>query len=228
MKVEYRKNFDGFLLRKEIHAVGKSPHEGAAGWTVPRRETVGSVQKCVQRPRPRMPETEALIPLAEARTTRALLRDLFPRRAETSNSSALLLRPSPGESFLEFLANRFPRTTLGHAVLEFGQSLFDDLDMPVWNRNFFGRGCDTMPERLEILDSLLDREVVEPGGRIGDGIRHYELRTCSRRTEESPGPGRSSELGTPARPWSFSFYSNNTGRAMSNKAEQSVIFSLST
>lgn len=187
MKVEYRKNFDGFLLRKEIHAVGKSPHEGAAGWTVPRRETVGSVQKCVQRPRPRMPETEALIPLAEARTTRALLRDLFPRRAETSNSSALLLRPSPGESFLEFLPNRFPRTTLGHAVLEFGQSLFDDLDMPVWNRNFFGRGCDTMPERLEILDSLLDREVVEPGGGLGmvSGIMNFELAADEQRNHQA-------------------------------------------
>ena len=187
MKVEYRKNFDGFLLRKEIHAVGKSPHEGAAGWTVPRRETVGSVQKCVHRPRPRMPETEALIPLAEARTTRALLRDLFPRRAETSNSSALLLRPSPGESFLEFLPNRFPRTTLDQAVLEFGQSLFDDLDMPGWNRNFFGRGCDTMPERLEILDSLLDREVVEPGGGLGmvSGIMNFELAADEQRNHQA-------------------------------------------
>jgi len=43
----------------------------------------------------------------------------------------------------------------------FGESIADDLSMPIWHGNLVRCRCDAVPERLDVSDLLIGRQLVE-------------------------------------------------------------------
>src|SRR4030095_7063238 len=56
------------------------------------------------------------------------------------------------------------------------QALIEDLTVPFGNRNRLGSGCDAVPQRLQVVDLLVDRQIVETGRRQRDWLGHDVLR----------------------------------------------------
>jgi hypothetical protein len=61
----------------------------------------------------------------------------------------------------EILANLAPWTTAAIRL----QSFLDNATMPIGNRNAFGTCSDVIPQALDILELLVDREILETGWR---------------------------------------------------------------
>jgi hypothetical protein len=58
-----------------------------------------------------------------------------------------------------------PRSALRGIGLIGPDSLFEHLAMPIGYRNLFRPGSDPIPERLNVIDLLVDRELIESRGR---------------------------------------------------------------
>ena len=64
-------------------------------------------------------------------------------------------------SSCEAFVNSLPAVTSIRVGFEVLQALPDDFPVPVRNRNRLRAGGDSLPERLQIVDLLVDREVVK-------------------------------------------------------------------
>jgi hypothetical protein len=56
--------------------------------------------------------------------------------------------------------------------VELLQALGDDLAVPVGNKDRLRRGRDSAPQRLQVVDFLVDRQVIETRRREWNGFRH--------------------------------------------------------
>jgi hypothetical protein len=75
------------------------------------------------------------------------------------------------ESFL----NDLPAFTCAWIGVELLQAIIDDLPVPIWNRNRIGRSRDSVPKRLQVVDLLIDRQIVESGRWKRNGVGHVEV-----------------------------------------------------
>src|ERR1700730_15332492 len=79
---------------------------------------------------------------------------------------------------IEFSAKSFLDDIPAVAGLRVGlvilQPLVEDLAMPFRDRNCLGTCCDSVPQRLQIVDLLVDRQVVETRRRQRDRFRHLK------------------------------------------------------
>lgn|SRR6185369_17108194 len=50
------------------------------------------------------------------------------------------------------------------------QAFIENLAMPFGHGYLLGSRCDSVPQRLHVLDLLVDREVIDPGGGSGTGL----------------------------------------------------------
>lgn len=90
----------------------------------------------------------------------------------SSASGAVLQLPE------EIVPNILP----GHCSTGIGtmsrEAVVKDPAMPVWYRDDFRVRDDAIPQRVDVVDLLIDRKVVE-AGRDGEGARHNVLSTES-------------------------------------------------
>jgi hypothetical protein len=56
--------------------------------------------------------------------------------------------------------------------VELLHALVDDLAVPVGNREGLRRGRDSVPQRLQVIDFFVDRQVIETRRREWNGFRH--------------------------------------------------------
>ena len=57
------------------------------------------------------------------------------------------------------------------------EGLADDTSVPFRYRNVLGLGCNSVPERLGIVDLLIDGKCIEPGRWGGDYLEHVRFNT---------------------------------------------------
>ena len=78
----------------------------------------------------------------------------------------------------EAFLNSFPAVTSIWVGFEVLQAVVDDLAVPIGNRNRLRARGDSVPERLQIVDFLFDREVVESRRWKWNGVGHIDVRTA--------------------------------------------------
>jgi hypothetical protein len=71
----------------------------------------------------------------------------------------------------DLLTDLTPRPTLGGVGPICSEAFFENFPVPIGYRNLFRTSCDPVPERLDILELLVRREVVE-FRRDGKSSRH--------------------------------------------------------
>jgi hypothetical protein len=76
------------------------------------------------------------------------------------------------ELLAEPFLNDLPGVTRVGIGLEILQALVDDFVVPVWNRDGLRTRGDSVPQRLQVVDLLVDRQVVETGRRQRDWFGH--------------------------------------------------------
>ena len=72
--------------------------------------------------------------------------------------------------------NSLPDVTSISVGFQLFQAFVEDFTVPIRNRNRVGAGCDSIPQRLHVVDLLFDRQVVEAGRRQWDGFGHKARR----------------------------------------------------
>ncbi len=61
--------------------------------------------------------------------------------------------------------------------------LFQELSLPLVQGYLVGIGRDPVPERLYVVDLVVDGKVVEPRGRHTERLRHFVEYTCGGRDQ---------------------------------------------
>jgi hypothetical protein len=79
------------------------------------------------------------------------------------------LRHSVLELLAELFLNDIPAATDSRNGFEILRAFVEDLALLVRNRNRLRSGGNSAPERLQVIDLFVDRQVVEGGRRKRDG-----------------------------------------------------------
>jgi len=72
--------------------------------------------------------------------------------------------------FFGVVPDDLPAVTRARIVFEILQAFVDDVPVPVGDGNRLGRGRDSVPKRLQVVDLLVDRKIVKSGRRECDGL----------------------------------------------------------
>ncbi len=81
--------------------------------------------------------------------------------AVTSARLSLAARQIPKE----LVANLCPRAGGVSVASILGQPVAEQLQVPIWNADLIGRRGDPIPERLDVVEVLINCQVVEARGR---------------------------------------------------------------
>ena len=85
------------------------------------------------------------------------------------------VRPTVMQIAFDVRAGLMPGATGGEVCVVGCEGLADATSVPFRYWNLLGVGCNSVPERLGIVDLLIDGKRVEPGRWVGDYLEHARI-----------------------------------------------------